>query len=100
MIHEEFQQPSVWLLTGYIKEEEEPDVRMRRRRPYLAMFSPKAKSQKKQSWVDTWSTWTSLKSQAEKQITDVFFKFFERLHLCVFRFYETTLISKHTIDFF
>ncbi|KAA0704505.1 DNA endonuclease RBBP8 [Triplophysa tibetana] len=34
---------------GYIKEEEEPDVRMRRRRPYLAMFSPKAKSQKKQS---------------------------------------------------
>ncbi|XP_057178380.1 DNA endonuclease RBBP8 isoform X2 [Triplophysa rosa] len=34
---------------GYIKEEEQPDVRMRRRRPYLAMFSPKAKSQKKPS---------------------------------------------------
>ncbi|NP_001012518.1 DNA endonuclease RBBP8 [Danio rerio] len=32
---------------GYIKEDEQPDVRIRRRRPYLAMFSPKAKSQKK-----------------------------------------------------
>ncbi|TRY91381.1 hypothetical protein DNTS_013513 [Danionella cerebrum] len=31
---------------GYINEEENPDVRIRRRRPYLAMFSPKAKSQK------------------------------------------------------
>ncbi|XP_073687051.1 DNA endonuclease RBBP8 [Garra rufa] len=31
---------------GYIKEEDQPDVRIRRRRPYLAMFSPKAKSQK------------------------------------------------------
>lgn len=39
--------------TGYIKEDEQPDVRMRRRRPYLAKFSPKAKSQNKQSWVDT-----------------------------------------------
>uniref|UniRef100_A0A672LA16 DNA endonuclease RBBP8 n=1 Tax=Sinocyclocheilus grahami TaxID=75366 RepID=A0A672LA16_SINGR len=33
---------------GYIKEDDEPDVRIRRRRPYLAMFSPKAKSQKHQ----------------------------------------------------
>ncbi|RXN24663.1 DNA endonuclease RBBP8 [Labeo rohita] len=31
---------------GYIKEDDQPDVRIRRRRPYLAMFSPKAKSQK------------------------------------------------------
>ncbi|XP_012696353.2 DNA endonuclease RBBP8 isoform X1 [Clupea harengus] len=28
---------------GYIKEDKEPDPRMRRRRPYVAMFSPKAK---------------------------------------------------------
>lgn len=34
---------------GYIKEDEQLDVRMRRRRPYLAMFSPKVKSQNKQS---------------------------------------------------
>ncbi|XP_077101437.1 DNA endonuclease RBBP8 [Siphateles boraxobius] len=33
---------------GYIKEDDQPDVRIRRRRPYLAMFSPKVKSQKKQ----------------------------------------------------
>ncbi|XP_065114747.1 DNA endonuclease RBBP8 [Paramisgurnus dabryanus] len=33
---------------GYIKEDEQPDVRIRRRRPYLAIFSPKAKSQNKQ----------------------------------------------------
>ncbi|XDV47862.1 hypothetical protein PO909_017408 [Leuciscus waleckii] len=33
---------------GYIKEDDQPDVRIRRRRPYLAMFSPKIKSQKKQ----------------------------------------------------
>uniref|UniRef100_A0A8C2JUM8 DNA endonuclease RBBP8 n=1 Tax=Cyprinus carpio TaxID=7962 RepID=A0A8C2JUM8_CYPCA len=33
---------------GYIKEDDQPDVRIRRRRPYLAMFSPKAKSQKHQ----------------------------------------------------
>lgn len=32
---------------GYIKEDDQPDVRIRRRRPYLAMFSPKVKSQKK-----------------------------------------------------
>ncbi|KAK2870352.1 hypothetical protein Q8A67_024744 [Cirrhinus molitorella] len=31
---------------GYIKEDDQPDLRIRRRRPYLAMFSPKAKSQK------------------------------------------------------
>lgn len=31
---------------GYIKEDDQPDVRIRRRRPYLAMFSPKVKSQK------------------------------------------------------
>ncbi|XP_041924459.1 DNA endonuclease RBBP8 isoform X1 [Alosa sapidissima] len=28
---------------GYIKEDKEPDLRLRRRRPYVAMFSPKAK---------------------------------------------------------
>lgn len=39
------------LSTGYIKEDDQPDVRIRRRRPYLAMFSPKAKSQKHQHWV-------------------------------------------------
>ncbi|ROI16403.1 DNA endonuclease RBBP8 [Anabarilius grahami] len=33
---------------GYIKEDDQPDVRIRRRRPYLAMFSPKVKSQKQQ----------------------------------------------------
>ncbi|XP_051537973.1 DNA endonuclease RBBP8 [Myxocyprinus asiaticus] len=33
---------------GYIKEEDQPDVRIRRRRPYFAMFSPKVKSQKEQ----------------------------------------------------
>ncbi|XP_039540452.1 DNA endonuclease RBBP8 isoform X2 [Pimephales promelas] len=33
---------------GYIKEDDQPDIRIRRRRPYLAMFSPKVKSQKKQ----------------------------------------------------
>ncbi|XP_067234442.1 DNA endonuclease RBBP8 isoform X1 [Chanodichthys erythropterus] len=33
---------------GYIKEDDQPDVRIRRRRPYLAMFSPKVKSQKHQ----------------------------------------------------
>ncbi|XP_036378567.1 DNA endonuclease RBBP8 [Megalops cyprinoides] len=31
---------------GYIKEDHKPDQRMRRRRPYHAMFSPKAKEQK------------------------------------------------------
>ncbi|XP_043082238.1 DNA endonuclease RBBP8 isoform X2 [Puntigrus tetrazona] len=33
---------------GYIKEDDQPDARIRRRRPYLATFSPKAKSQKHQ----------------------------------------------------
>ncbi|XP_062376578.1 DNA endonuclease RBBP8 isoform X2 [Sardina pilchardus] len=28
---------------GYIKEDKEPDLHLRRRRPYVAMFSPKAK---------------------------------------------------------
>ncbi|XP_063063053.1 DNA endonuclease RBBP8 [Engraulis encrasicolus] len=28
---------------GYIKEDKEPDLRLRRRRPYVAMFSPKSK---------------------------------------------------------
>ncbi|KAG7488816.1 hypothetical protein MATL_G00038400 [Megalops atlanticus] len=31
---------------GYIKEDHKPDQRIRRRRPYNAMFSPKAKEQK------------------------------------------------------
>ncbi|KAJ8378169.1 hypothetical protein AAFF_G00245550 [Aldrovandia affinis] len=31
---------------GYIKEDDEPDPRMRRRRPYNAIFSPKGKEQK------------------------------------------------------
>lgn len=30
-------------LTGYIKEDNQADLRLRRRTPYLATFSPKAK---------------------------------------------------------
>ncbi|KAJ8276948.1 hypothetical protein GJAV_G00069700 [Gymnothorax javanicus] len=41
-----FPSTQVCIQRGYIKEDNEPDPRMRRRRPYNAMFSPKAKQHK------------------------------------------------------